>query len=158
MKHKYTRFAQHPRFRFVAFNMLMGHQARTSAAFFVKGRPDQNISAEDLRRAFTGPDETAQKLLRSITRFSNQLPGTRPFWTARHQELIAFVKNLGPAQLFLTTSAADLHWDDLMRHLPDYERWIQGDSAVLRNYYTTPKRLKVLLKIPLPYSVTDLIS
>ena len=30
---------------------------------------------------------------------------------------------LGPAHLFVPFSAADLHWDDLMRHLPRYEDW-----------------------------------
>ncbi|KOS41326.1 hypothetical protein ACN38_g7791 [Penicillium nordicum] len=33
------------------------------------------------------------------------------------------VRMLGPAHLFVPFSAADLHWDDLMRHLPRYEDW-----------------------------------
>jgi hypothetical protein len=33
----------------------------------------------------------------------------------------AMVRMLGCPSLFLTFSAADLHWDSLMRHLPRYE-------------------------------------
>jgi hypothetical protein len=31
--------------------------------------------------------------------------------------------------LFLTLFAADLHWDNLMRHMPDYEGWESATSA-----------------------------
>ncbi|EED21753.1 hypothetical protein TSTA_089920 [Talaromyces stipitatus ATCC 10500] len=43
--------------------------------------------------------------------------------------LKAMVKNIGPAHLFLTLSAADLHWDDLMRHLPRYQEWKNGTAT-----------------------------
>ena len=31
--------------------------------------------------------------------------------------------------LFVTLSAADIHWDDLMRHLPNYNEWCEGTAA-----------------------------
>ena len=42
--------------------------------------------------------------------------GTRPFWKSKRHNLLAYAKNLGCPHLFLTLSAADYHWHDLMRH------------------------------------------
>jgi ATP-dependent DNA helicase PIF1 len=58
--YKDLRFAQHSRFRYVAFNMMMRHQINTKSGFFVKKmRPDQgDLSIEDLRMAFQ--DDTVE--------------------------------------------------------------------------------------------------
>ncbi|RHZ46136.1 hypothetical protein CDV55_100274 [Aspergillus turcosus] len=64
------------------------------------------------------PDEEdtpeAEALVNSITRFPGNLHGTRPFWGDRRRQLEAFVQKLGPTNVFLTLSAADLHWEDLI--------------------------------------------
>jgi hypothetical protein len=39
------------------------------------------------------------------------------------------VEMLEPAHLFVTFSAADLHWDDLMRYLPRYDDWKAADTT-----------------------------
>lgn len=44
------------------------------------------------------------------------------------RELQAVVKGLGAGHIFLTQPAADLHWPDLMRHLPRYQKWLQADA------------------------------
>jgi ATP-dependent DNA helicase PIF1 len=38
------------------------------------------------------------------------------------------VRMLDCPSLFLTFSAADLHWDSLMRHIPRYEEWKAAPS------------------------------
>ncbi|KAJ5446558.1 hypothetical protein N7491_002640 [Penicillium cf. griseofulvum] len=45
----------------------------------------------------------------------------RPFWAPCHWNLKAYEKSLVAADVFLATSAADLHWVDLMPHLPRHE-------------------------------------
>ncbi|OXV10061.1 hypothetical protein Egran_02176 [Elaphomyces granulatus] len=45
------------------------------------------------------------------------------------RQLDAFVKNLKSPHLFVTLSAADHHWDDLMQRMPRYEAWSTGTSA-----------------------------
>ncbi|EED14664.1 conserved hypothetical protein [Talaromyces stipitatus ATCC 10500] len=125
------RFARHPRLRYVVFNTMMRQQANTKAGFFVKQRTagGQEITAEQLRAAFEEDTPEGDALINSISRRSGTLRGTRPFWTNKHQQLKAMVHNLGPAHLFLTLSAADLHWDDLMKLMPRYQEWQQGTSS-----------------------------
>ncbi|EED12765.1 conserved hypothetical protein [Talaromyces stipitatus ATCC 10500] len=131
MKFHDGRFARHPRFRYVVFNTMMRQQANTKASFFVKQKTKdgREITADDLRLAFEDDAPEGEALLNSITRRSGTLRGTRPFWTSKHQHLKAMVKNIGPSHLFVTLSAADLHWADLMRHLPDFEQWKAGTSS-----------------------------
>ncbi|QSS66645.1 hypothetical protein I7I51_02834 [Histoplasma capsulatum] len=47
----------------------------------------------------------------------------------KRQQLQEYVENLQSPHLFLTLSAADYHWDDLMRLLPNYENWKNGTSS-----------------------------
>ncbi|EDN09817.1 predicted protein [Histoplasma mississippiense (nom. inval.)] len=75
----------------------------------------------------TTPESEA--VLNSITHFSFNLRGTRPFWAMKRQQLQEYVKNLQSPHLFLTLSTADYHWDDLMRLLPNYENWKNGTSS-----------------------------
>jgi hypothetical protein len=42
---------------------------------------------------------------------------------ARRNEIESYVDALGCPDLFLTFSAADYRWDDLMRFLPRYDKW-----------------------------------
>jgi hypothetical protein len=120
LKYKDGRFARHPRFRYVVFNTLMRRQVNTRAGFYVRRRADQepdSLTLEDLRVAFDENSPESEALLNSITRFSGSMRGTRPFWVGRRQQLDAFVKNLNSLHLFVTLSAADHHWDDLMRRM-----------------------------------------
>ncbi|EED13560.1 hypothetical protein TSTA_098170 [Talaromyces stipitatus ATCC 10500] len=131
MKFDDGRFARHPRFRYVVFNTMMRQQANKKAGFFVKQRiaGGQEVTAEQLRAAFEEDTPEGEALVNSISRRSGMLRGTRPFWTNKLQQLKAMVHNIGPAHLFLTLSAADLHWDDLMWHMPRYQEWLQGTAS-----------------------------
>jgi helitron helicase-like protein/uncharacterized protein DUF6570/PIF1-like helicase len=130
IKHESGRFARHPRFRYVVFNTIMRRQVSNTAGFFVKSRPGQpNPTADELREAFQNNDPEAASLLRSITSMSGSLRGTRSYWGGRRQDLQSHIQHLGAAHFFLTLSAADLHWDDLMRHLPRYNEWRDEDIS-----------------------------
>ncbi|KAH0826840.1 hypothetical protein AYO21_07253 [Fonsecaea monophora] len=123
LKYQDGRFAKHPRFRYVVFNTIMRKQVNTRSSFFVKKTDREEMTIDDLRAAFDDNTAEAQALLNSITRHADSLRGTRPFWAGRRRQLEAFVKNLGSPHLFVTLSAADYHWHDLMKHLPEFDRW-----------------------------------
>ncbi|KAJ5545335.1 hypothetical protein N7535_006283 [Penicillium sp. DV-2018c] len=68
MRHESGRFARHPRFRFVVFNMPVRRSAMSRVDFFVKNRNDRDISADELRAAFESDAPEARKLAQDITR------------------------------------------------------------------------------------------
>jgi ATP-dependent DNA helicase PIF1 len=130
MLYKDMRFAQHPRFRYVAFNMIMRHQIDKKAGFFVRKLDPQNkdLTLDDLRNAFNNDIEESRQILNRVTRYAASLRGTRPYWSGRMKMVESMVRMLGCPNLFLTFSAADLHWDSLMRHLPRYDEWKAAPS------------------------------
>jgi hypothetical protein len=134
--YKDGRFAQHSRFRYVGFNMLMRHQINSKSGFFVKKlRPEQgDLTLDDLKMAFQEDTAEAEAIINRITRFSSSLRGTRPFWYGALKQLQSTVRQLGCPSLFITLSAADYHWDSLMRLMPGgiYERFRLADSRDAR--------------------------
>ena len=101
----------------------------------------------------------ARRLLGRITAWSKTLKGTRPFWGTRRGEPNAFVKCLGSPHLFLTLSAADLHWDHLMRNLPRYEEWSNGTAYCTAKDADCPgksTRSSTHLCLLVPFSIRDL--
>ena len=130
IKYRDGRFAQHPRFRYVVFNTMMRQQSNIRSTFFVRRHPNEaQLDVEELRQAFTSDSPAAQSLLNSVVRYSGSLRGTRPFWNGKRYHLEACVRALGPPQLYLTFSAADLQWDDLQQRMPNYDEWANGTTA-----------------------------
>lgn len=124
MKWHDGRFARHPRFRFVVFNTLMRAQVNTRSSFFVKrSHGSRPVDIAELRAAFEENTVEGQALLNSVVRYTGSLRGTRAFWNGRRHQLDAMVHGLGTPNVFMTFSAADLHWDSLARHMPRYEEW-----------------------------------
>jgi hypothetical protein len=103
----------------------MRYQINEKAGFFVKKLDPQNrdLSLDDLRNAFNDDTDESYAILNPVTRYAQSLRGARPYWAGRMEMVEAMVRMLSCLSLFLTFSAADLHWDSLMRHLPRYEEW-----------------------------------
>lgn len=104
----------------------MRRSINTRSGFFVR-KLDPNrrdISLDDLRQAFKDDSEEAALLLNFITRYAGLLRGTRPFWNSKRHALEAIMRQLDCPLLFITVSAADYHWDSLMRHMPQYDTWL----------------------------------
>lgn len=83
LKYKDGRFGRHPRFRYVAFNVLMRRQSDSNAGFYVRqngAHPEGGLTIDELGVAFDEDTPEAEALVNSITRFSGNLRGTRPFW------------------------------------------------------------------------------
>lgn len=125
------RFARHNTFRYIALNTLMRQQVRSHSRFFVRKENGQAMTRAELQEALAEPERPeAQVILNRITRFAAVIKGTRPFWYRRRRECEAFAYNLGVPGAFITLSPADLHWDSLYRHMPEYERWCNADENV----------------------------
>ncbi|EWY79578.1 hypothetical protein FOYG_17272 [Fusarium oxysporum NRRL 32931] len=110
------RFARHPTLRFVAFNTLIGSQARTRSKFFAKQHDGmhQPLTREQLIQALEhSEDPEAQALINSITRHAVSIRSTRPFWNKKRQDLEAYAYNFGCPGAFITFSPADLPWRSL---------------------------------------------
>ncbi|KAJ5598416.1 hypothetical protein N7537_008500 [Penicillium hordei] len=54
-----------------------------------------------------------------ITTYSTSSAINR-FGTLAYHDLTVYGQDMGVANIFLALSSADLHWDDFMRHLPNY--------------------------------------
>ncbi|KAF5578398.1 ATP-dependent DNA helicase PIF1 [Fusarium pseudoanthophilum] len=129
MKFHDGRFAKHPRFPYVAFNTLMRQQVNQRSSFYVKKDGTRaEIDIPQLRAAFDSDTPEAKALLNSVVRYSGSLRGTRPFWGGRRHQLEAYVHGLGCPGIFLTFSAADLHWESLHRHMPEYTNWQNANN------------------------------
>lgn len=133
LKYHDSRFASHPRFRYVVFNTYMRAQVTKKSAYFVhQSKSELEHDIEALKAAFVAPDNPeAQKLLSAIIRSSAVLRGTRPFWNGKRSNLETYVRSIRTPNVFATFSAAELHWDSL--HLcygeEIYTAWKQGTAA-----------------------------
>ncbi|KAE8739488.1 hypothetical protein FOCC_FOCC015019 [Frankliniella occidentalis] len=138
MEYSDRRFACHPTFRFFALNSMMRWNALTNGRVFVRNNPQyRDMTAADLRRAL---QTNRRNVLKQALYHGNKLHGTRQFWHARCGELLDMVDQLGIPTLFLTLSAADLHWEDLFRLLAP------GEDV---NAMTDARRAKLLSENPL---------
>ena len=80
MKYCDGRFAQHARFRYVVFNIIMRTQVTNRARYYARQRQGQtSLTLEEIQAAFAEDTPEAYALLNSITRFTGSLRGTRPF-------------------------------------------------------------------------------
>jgi hypothetical protein len=128
--YKDGRFAQHPRWRYVVFNTMMRTKVNEKAGFFVNRlHPEgKDLTVDDLRQAFQDQTDDSEQLINSITRYAGKLRGTRPYWAGEMKCLEAMVRQLLCPSLFVTFSAADYHWDSLMRLLPNYQHWLELEA------------------------------
>ena len=82
------RFGRHPRWRYLAFNMIMRRKANRSARFFVsKASRLKEMNKEELTDALNADEG----LLAHIVRQGSALNGTRPFWQNKSNTLQAQV-------------------------------------------------------------------
>lgn len=106
----------------------MRQQVSSRSSFFVKrSGTRQNVDLEELRAASNDDTPESRALLNSIIQYAGSLRSTRAFWGGRRQQLESYVHGLGCPGMFMTFSAADLHWDCLQRNMPRYDDWLAAD-------------------------------
>ncbi|KID81125.1 ATP-dependent DNA helicase PIF1 [Metarhizium guizhouense ARSEF 977] len=127
------RFGQHPRWRFLVFNILMRRKANSSARFYVsKASSLKDLSRDELAEALIADEG----LLPYIVRQGSHLTGTRPFWNNKSNTLQALARFLSPSMspVFVTLSAADMQWQDLHRHFPGFANLATADDRTRRTF------------------------
>ncbi|KID81041.1 ATP-dependent DNA helicase PIF1 [Metarhizium guizhouense ARSEF 977] len=127
------RFGQHPRWRFLVFNILMRRKANSSARFYVsKASGLKDLSRDELAEALIADEG----LLPYIVRQGSHLTGTRPFWNNKSNTLQALARFLSPSMspVFVTLSAADMQWQDLHRHFPGFANLATADDRTRRTF------------------------
>lgn len=118
MWYKDGRFARHPRWRYFALNSIMRWRALQEGRIYVKQNlEDDQLEVADIQEMIASGDK---KLADRIMRYGEGLRGTRQFWMARRCELSDMIKQIGhQGMIFFTFSAADLHWPELHKLMPD---------------------------------------
>ncbi|KAJ9297950.1 hypothetical protein DTO271G3_4171 [Paecilomyces variotii] len=132
IKYRNGRFARHPRFRYVGFNTLIWSQVNKQSGFYITRDRRTNPalwSLKQIREALESRSPSFKALLKSINSFLSTIRGTGLFWREKNAELLVFIINLASPHLFLTLSAADYHWDNLICHMPYYNDWKAGSAS-----------------------------
>lgn len=94
----------------------MREAGRKRARYVMRGQYT-HLTMQQLREMAQNDqlDDIASKLYRVAA----EIPGTRPYWTKQRRNLEAMIRQLGCPAVFITLSAADIHWYDLHMHLQD---------------------------------------
>ncbi|XP_070182372.1 uncharacterized protein [Littorina saxatilis] len=142
-------FAKHHSFMFVATNILRRHEALTRGNVFAKRCAD-GLSMADLKKHF---EEGNEKLLNKLLYFSSPIAGTKQYLRFQADRAVSFVKFVRITSddkdmftLFHTFSAADLHWDDFHRTLPESEKYLGKrvvDASEFQNLSETEKSMTI---------------
>lgn len=100
------------RFIYQASNTLLRRQCLDKGRLFVRKNSGlENLTGEEIKqRLLQYPN-----LYRQLMCWNSTVRSTPSYWYARSKELESMVKQLKPATLFFTLSAADIHWPELYR-------------------------------------------
>jgi hypothetical protein len=108
------RFSGNLPYLFWATNL---HEKKTlsdsiSIAMKTCSRKSYSRASDVLKDITTNPD-----LPQNYYGFMRNIRGSASYWNTAQLDLLAMIKNLGPPTWFLTLSANDMHWTDLMQVL-----------------------------------------
>ena len=91
---------------------------------------DDQLDVKDIQEEIANGDK---HLADRIMRYGEGLRGTRQFWMSRRYKLMDLIKQIGhQGLLFFTFSAADLHWPELHKLMPNDNNSEKSDSAKQR--------------------------
>ena len=118
---KDPRWAKHPSYIFWACNIVEAIKLQNSISIALRlqnptcgkknGNNQKLLTAGDLRRTGVGENPDVRKNCYS---FMRDIRGTTAYWQSARIQLFAMLRTLGPPTFFITFSADDLHWKDLM--------------------------------------------
>ena len=131
MRYKDQRFAQHPRFRYFAYNTLLRHRSLATGRMYIRQHPDAAaLTLEDMRAM---PEAERRRLAQDVLRFASHLRGSQQFWRSQRQCLMALIDQLGTPHCFFTLSSADMQWPDLQGYLRQFGGVQSPSAAVASN-------------------------
>ncbi|KAG6127651.1 hypothetical protein E4U12_005759 [Claviceps purpurea] len=105
------RAARHPKFRYVLYKIN-----------YLEKDQREDVTVEKLREMFNQNSDGAQTFQKSITRYAGNKPvGHSLILAVKAKGAAAMVRGLECPSLFMTSSAAELHWESLAKLMLDYE-------------------------------------
>ncbi|CAF0951603.1 unnamed protein product [Brachionus calyciflorus] len=80
----YYHFAQHPRFKFWAYDRIRRHRSLDQCKVFMKQNPNEaNLTIEDLKNLLkTGESE---QFMKKLSAYSSNITGSDPYWWHRYE-------------------------------------------------------------------------
>ncbi|KAE8738768.1 hypothetical protein FOCC_FOCC015740 [Frankliniella occidentalis] len=118
LRYRDERFSKHKTFRFFAYNSWMRWTALTDGNVYVKQNEEfKNMTVDQLKEIL----KENPNILKKVMFHARNLRGSKAYWHSRAGELHDMVNQLHMPTIFLTLSAADLHWKDLYRLLTGKE-------------------------------------
>ena len=129
--YKDQRFAQHPRFRYFAYNTLIRHRSLATGRMYLRQHPDSAVLLPEEILAF--PEAEKRRLAHDIVRFGGHLRGSRQYWCSQRENLMALINQLGTPHCYFTLSSADMQWPDLQGYLRRFGGVQSPSAAVASN-------------------------
>ncbi len=115
----YYPFAQHPRFKFWAYDRIRRHRTLGQCKIYLKNNNnDNNLTIGELKDMVTQTPYESNNLMRRMSVYAANITGSNAFWYQKRQELQAIFEQKKPATVFFTFSFADNHWHDLHDLMP----------------------------------------
>ncbi|PAA81629.1 hypothetical protein BOX15_Mlig023830g1 [Macrostomum lignano] len=104
------RFRCDPRFRFFIENMVMRWRALEVGRVFVHDKNLAGLSAPEMLEKLKDP-----AVMSSVSARASELRGTASYWQSKRRQLEAMIKTIGLPHYFVTLSAADIQWPELLQ-------------------------------------------
>ncbi len=115
----YYPFAQHPRFKFWAYDRLRRHRSLGQCRVFLKNNnEDNNLTIGDLKTMLTQNTSEIGYLMNRMSAYSANITGSNSYWFQKRRELESIFEQKKCATVFFTFSFADNHWSDLHNLMP----------------------------------------
>uniref|UniRef100_A0A1I8G6N5 ATP-dependent DNA helicase n=1 Tax=Macrostomum lignano TaxID=282301 RepID=A0A1I8G6N5_9PLAT len=105
-----SRFRCDPRFRFFIENMVMRWRALEVGRVFVHDKNLAGLSAPEMLEKLKDP-----AVMSSVSARASELRGTASYWQSKRRQLEAMIKTIGLPHYFVTLSAADIQWPELLQ-------------------------------------------
>lgn len=115
----YYPFAQHPRFKFWAYDRLRRHRGIDQCNVFFKQNPeDASLTMDQLRDMIKKNSLEGVQLLNRMSYYAANISGSTSYWSKRRMELQSIIEQCSAPTVFWTVSFADHHWADLHKLMP----------------------------------------
>ena len=125
------RFASHPMYGYLAYNMLEQKKLLSQGYFYIKNNFGEYLpTVDELCEILHSNSYTS--LMRKIQYYAKNICGTNSYWYQVKEQLKATLQQIGTSTICWTLSCAELHW-------PEFHA-LFGD---VNNNYNTYKKNKI---------------
>ena len=104
------RYAAHPRFAYLAYNMLYRRRLLGQGNFYIKQNANE-LSIDELRNLLHTDNHS--QVMSKIMHYAKSVTGTNAYWNANKENLKALMTQKGLGTIFWTLSCAEYHWPEM---------------------------------------------